>query len=57
MTIPYVEVLEIENNVWVERAPMKLPREGAAACVFETPLQIFVFGGSNMDTERLDSIE
>ena len=48
MTMRFVEALEIDNNVWVERAPMNIPREGASACVFETPLQIFVFGGSNM---------
>ncbi len=32
-------------------------RESSSACVFEEPLQIYIFGGQNIENERLDSIE
>jgi hypothetical protein len=57
MTIPFVECLDITNNVFTEKRPLFTKREGAGACIFEAALMIFVFGGSNMESERLDTIE
>lgn len=56
-TIPHVEVLDIALNAWTDRARMTEPREGASACVFETTMQCFVFGGSNLLNEQMDTIE
>ena len=34
-TIPQVEMLNIASNFWKDMKPMTIPREGAAAIVFE----------------------
>ena len=57
MTIPHTECLDIVANVFIEKKPMNMPREGHSACIFDIPSQIYVFGGMNMENERLDSIE
>ena len=53
----HVECFDIPGNRWIEKAPMIIPREGATSCVFEGPLQIYVFGGANIENDQVDSIE
>ena len=36
---------------------MNVAREGASACLFESSMQIFIFGGSNLLNEQMDTIE
>lgn len=57
MTIANAECLDIGQNVCKDLAPMHVKREGAGACIFESALMIFVFGGNNMEEERLKTIE
>jgi len=56
-TIPYCEMLDIDMNAWLDRAQMHEPREGASACLFESSMMIFVFGGANLMNDQMDSIE
>jgi hypothetical protein len=38
MTINAVECLDVTGNVFSDRAPMHVKREGAGACIFETSM-------------------
>lgn len=44
-------------NAWTDRARMIESRESASACLFETSMMVFVFGGSNLLNEQMDTIE
>ena len=57
MTIANAECLDVGQNVCKDLAPMHVKREGSGACIFESALMIFVFGGNNMEEERLKTIE
>ena len=57
MTIASAECLDIGQNTFKDLAPMHVKREGAGSCIFESALMIFVFGGNNMEEERLKTIE
>ena len=47
----------LENDDWIEIAPMKKQRDGASACLFNNQFIYIIGGGSNDEYEHLNDIE